>query len=83
MHLLKMAKQEGVGLERPSRSLAPRNLHYTTMTQYDKALRQKGGAWIITADHGNAEVMIDPVTKRELRNVNESENFRFFCKVID
>jgi 2,3-bisphosphoglycerate-independent phosphoglycerate mutase len=26
-------------------------------------LRQKGGAWIITADHGNAETMIDPVTK--------------------
>ena len=29
---------------------------------YD-ALRQKGGRWIITADHGNAEMMIDPVTK--------------------
>ena len=27
-----------------------------------KALRAKGGAWIITADHGNAETMIDPVT---------------------
>ena len=27
------------------------------------ALRQKGGSWIITADHGNAETMIDPVTK--------------------
>jgi 2,3-bisphosphoglycerate-independent phosphoglycerate mutase len=26
-------------------------------------LRQKGGAWLITADHGNAEMMIDPVTK--------------------
>ena len=26
-------------------------------------LREKGGAWIITADHGNAEMMIDPVTK--------------------
>jgi 2,3-bisphosphoglycerate-independent phosphoglycerate mutase len=28
-----------------------------------QALRQKGGAWIITADHGNAETMIDPKTK--------------------
>ena len=28
-----------------------------------QALRQKGGAWIITADHGNAETMIDPATK--------------------
>lgn len=28
-----------------------------------QTLRQKGGAWIITADHGNAETMIDPVTK--------------------
>jgi 2,3-bisphosphoglycerate-independent phosphoglycerate mutase len=26
------------------------------------ALKQKGGAMIITADHGNAETMIDPVT---------------------
>jgi len=29
---------------------------------YD-ALRRRNGAWIITADHGNAETMIDPVTK--------------------
>jgi len=28
---------------------------------YD-ALRRHGGRWIITADHGNAELMIDPVT---------------------
>ncbi len=28
-----------------------------------KALKQHGGAWLITADHGNAETMIDPVTK--------------------
>jgi len=28
----------------------------------DQALRPRGGAWIITADHGNAETMIDPVT---------------------
>lgn len=27
------------------------------------ALKRHGGAWIITADHGNAETMIDPVTK--------------------
>jgi 2,3-bisphosphoglycerate-independent phosphoglycerate mutase len=26
------------------------------------ALRPRGGAWIITADHGNAETMIDPKT---------------------
>jgi 2,3-bisphosphoglycerate-independent phosphoglycerate mutase len=28
---------------------------------YD-ALKRRGGRWIITADHGNAEMMIDPVT---------------------
>ncbi len=28
-----------------------------------EALRRAGGRWIITADHGNAEMMIDPVTK--------------------
>jgi 2,3-bisphosphoglycerate-independent phosphoglycerate mutase len=27
-----------------------------------QALRPRGGAWIISADHGNAETMIDPVT---------------------
>jgi 2,3-bisphosphoglycerate-independent phosphoglycerate mutase len=27
-----------------------------------KVLRQKGGGWIISADHGNAETMIDPNT---------------------
>jgi 2,3-bisphosphoglycerate-independent phosphoglycerate mutase len=29
---------------------------------YD-ALRRTGGTWMITADHGNAEMMTDPVTK--------------------
>jgi 2,3-bisphosphoglycerate-independent phosphoglycerate mutase len=28
-----------------------------------KALKRSGGSWLITADHGNAETMIDPVTK--------------------
>jgi 2,3-bisphosphoglycerate-independent phosphoglycerate mutase len=28
---------------------------------YDE-LRRKGGRWIITADHGNAETMVDPLT---------------------
>jgi len=27
-----------------------------------RAVRQKGGAMIVTADHGNAEMMIDPAT---------------------
>jgi 2,3-bisphosphoglycerate-independent phosphoglycerate mutase len=27
-----------------------------------QSLKPKGGAWIITADHGNAETMIDPKT---------------------
>jgi 2,3-bisphosphoglycerate-independent phosphoglycerate mutase len=31
--------------------------------QIYKALKRAGGAWIITADHGNAETMIDPMTK--------------------
>jgi 2,3-bisphosphoglycerate-independent phosphoglycerate mutase len=30
--------------------------------QIYNTLRRKGGRWIITADHGNAEMMIDPVT---------------------
>jgi 2,3-bisphosphoglycerate-independent phosphoglycerate mutase len=28
-----------------------------------RALRARNGAWLITADHGNAETMIDPITK--------------------
>ena len=28
-----------------------------------QALKRKNGTWIITADHGNAETMIDPITK--------------------
>jgi 2,3-bisphosphoglycerate-independent phosphoglycerate mutase len=31
--------------------------------QIYEALRRSGGTWMITADHGNAEMMIDPVTK--------------------
>jgi 2,3-bisphosphoglycerate-independent phosphoglycerate mutase len=27
-----------------------------------QSLKPRGGAWIITADHGNAETMIDPIT---------------------
>jgi 2,3-bisphosphoglycerate-independent phosphoglycerate mutase len=27
-----------------------------------RAVRAKGGAWLITADHGNAELMVDPTT---------------------
>jgi 2,3-bisphosphoglycerate-independent phosphoglycerate mutase len=27
-----------------------------------KAIREKNGIWLITADHGNAELMVDPVT---------------------
>jgi 2,3-bisphosphoglycerate-independent phosphoglycerate mutase len=30
--------------------------------EIEKAVRAKGGAMLITADHGNAELMIDPVT---------------------
>ena len=31
--------------------------------QIYSALRRAGGRWIISADHGNAELMIDPITK--------------------
>jgi 2,3-bisphosphoglycerate-independent phosphoglycerate mutase len=30
--------------------------------EIEKAVRARGGAMLITADHGNAEQMIDPVT---------------------
>jgi 2,3-bisphosphoglycerate-independent phosphoglycerate mutase len=28
----------------------------------ERPLREKGGAWIVTADHGNADLMVDPAT---------------------
>ncbi|MGH9695697.1 MAG: 2,3-bisphosphoglycerate-independent phosphoglycerate mutase, partial [Bryobacteraceae bacterium] len=33
------------------------------LSDIHKALKRCGGSWIITADHGNAEMMIDPKTK--------------------
>ena len=30
--------------------------------EIEKAIKARGGAMLITADHGNAEMMIDPVT---------------------
>jgi len=32
------------------------------LARLEKAVRDKGGAMLITADHGNAELMVDPVT---------------------
>ena len=32
------------------------------LTRIYKAIREKGGSWLITADHGNAEQMVDPGT---------------------
>jgi 2,3-bisphosphoglycerate-independent phosphoglycerate mutase len=32
------------------------------LARIHQTLKPRGGAWIITADHGNAETMIDPVT---------------------
>src|SRR5207245_10683185 len=32
------------------------------LAEIEKAVRAKGGAMLITADHGNAEMMIDPAT---------------------
>jgi len=34
----------------------------TGLAKIFQTLKPRGGAWIITADHGNAETMIDPVT---------------------
>jgi len=33
------------------------------LSEVHKALKRCGGSWLVTADHGNAEMMIDPVTK--------------------
>jgi len=33
------------------------------LERIERAVRAKGGAILITADHGNAEMLIDPVTR--------------------
>ncbi len=33
------------------------------LSEIHKTLKRCGGSWLITADHGNAEMMIDPVTR--------------------
>ncbi len=33
------------------------------LAQIYSTLKRCGGSWLVTADHGNAETMIDPVTK--------------------
>jgi 2,3-bisphosphoglycerate-independent phosphoglycerate mutase len=32
------------------------------LTRIYKAIKERNGSWLITADHGNAELMVDPVT---------------------
>ncbi len=32
------------------------------LDRIEAALKRKGGQWIVTADHGNADLMVDPVT---------------------
>jgi 2,3-bisphosphoglycerate-independent phosphoglycerate mutase len=33
------------------------------LSEIHKALKRCGGSWLVTADHGNAEMMVDPVTR--------------------
>ena len=33
------------------------------LARIEKAYQERGGTWLITADHGNSETMIDPITK--------------------
>ena len=35
----------------------------TCLARLEKAFLERGGTWLITADHGNSETMIDPITK--------------------
>ena len=32
------------------------------LRRIEAALQRRGGQWIVTADHGNADLMVDPVT---------------------
>ena len=44
-----------------------------------KAIKEKNGSWLITADHGNAELMVDPVTRRAAHRAHHQSGANDLC----
>jgi len=60
-------------LERPSRSLAPRNLHFTTMTQYDKTLSLP---FVLAREHPD-NILADVFARLNWRNLRVAETEKY------
>ena len=60
-------------LPQPSRSVAPKNLHYTTMTQYDKTFKVP---FVITREHPN-NILADVMAQLQWRNLRVAETEKY------
>lgn len=60
-------------LERPSRSSAPKNLHYTTMTQYDKSFDVP---YVLPKEHPN-HILANVMAQENWRNLRVAETEKY------
>ncbi len=60
-------------LEKPSRSLAPKNLHFTTMTQYDKTFRVP---FVLSREHPN-NILADVMAQLNWKNLRVAETEKY------
>ncbi len=60
-------------LERPARSSAPRNLHYTTMTQYEKSF---GVPFVLPKEHPN-HILANVMAQENWRNLRVAETEKY------
>ena len=63
----------GTALEKPSRSLAPKNLHFTTMTEYDKTFRVP---FVLPREHPN-NILADVMTQLNWKNLRVAETEKY------
>jgi 2,3-bisphosphoglycerate-independent phosphoglycerate mutase len=60
-------------LERPSRALAPKNLHFTTMTQYDKTFRLP---YVLPPEHPD-NILANVLAKLDWKNLRVAETEKY------
>ncbi len=60
-------------LEQPSRSLAPKNLHFTTMTQYDKSFK---ASYVLSREHPN-NILANVMAGENWKNLRVAETEKY------
>jgi 2,3-bisphosphoglycerate-independent phosphoglycerate mutase len=60
-------------LEKPSRSSAPKNLHFTTMTEYDKSFKVP---FVLTREHPN-NILADVMAQLNWKNLRVAETEKY------